>query len=202
MAGGAEIHPEYTREGVGIGERNLAIATRLGAAAQAFFFVSFLFAFFYLRALNTAGRWNLHHLHPSRAYGIAILVCVLGSAGATWLAASSARGQNLALWRVGLGAAILLALAAIGLQCAQYANLGFGPGEGSFASVFVGWTGLIAVNILGVVYWLTTLLAETLNPRGRSLSLLRASAEAAGVYWGTLALIELTAFILLYVVGS
>jgi heme/copper-type cytochrome/quinol oxidase subunit 3 len=199
---GAEIHPEYTREGVGIGERNLAIATRLGAAAQAFFFVSFLFAFFYLRALNTAGRWNLHHLHPSRAYGIAILVCVLGSAGATWLAAWSARGPNLALWRVGIGAAILLALAAIGLQCAQYANLGFGPGEGSFASVFVGWTGLIAVNILGVVYWLTTLLAETLNPRGRSLPLLRASGEAAGVYWGTLALIELTAFILLYVVGS
>jgi heme/copper-type cytochrome/quinol oxidase subunit 3 len=202
MSGGAEIHPDYTREGVGIGERNLAIATRLGAAAQAFFFVSFLFAFFYLRALNTAGRWNLHHLHPSRAYGIAILVCVLGSAGATWLAAWSARRQSLALWRVGTGAAILLALAAIGLQCAQYANLGFGPGEGSFASVFVGWTGLIAINILGVVYWLTTLLAETLNPRGRSLSLLRASAEAAGVYWGTLALIELTAFILLYVVGS
>jgi heme/copper-type cytochrome/quinol oxidase subunit 3 len=127
---------------------------------------------------------------------------VLGSAGATWLAAWSARGQNLALWRVELGAAILLALAAIGLQCAQYANLGFGPGEGSFASVFVGWTGLIAVNILGVVYWLTTLLTETLNPRGRSLPLLRASGEAAGVYWGTLALIELTAFILLYVVGS
>jgi heme/copper-type cytochrome/quinol oxidase subunit 3 len=200
MSGGAEIHPEYTREGVGIGERNLAIATRLGAAAQAFFFVSFLFAFFYLRALNTAGRWNLHHLHPSRAYGIPILVCVLGSAGATWLAAWSARGPNLALWRVGMGTAILLALAALALQCAQYANLGFGPFDGSFASVFVGWTGLLAVNILGVVYWLTTLLAETLNPRGRSLPLLRASAEAAGVYWGTLALIELTAFILLYVV--
>jgi heme/copper-type cytochrome/quinol oxidase subunit 3 len=201
MSGGAEIHPEYTREGVGIGERNLAIATRLGAAAQAFFFVSFLFAFFYLRALNTAGRWNLHHLHPSRAYGIAILVCVLGSAGGTWLAAWSARGTNLVLWRAGIGAAILLALAAIGLQCAQYANLGFGPGDGSFASVFVGWTGLLAINILGVVYWLTTLLAETLNPRGRSLPLLRASAEAAGLYWATLALIELTAFILLYVVA-
>jgi len=202
MSGGAEIHPEYTREGVGIGERNLTIATRLGAAAQAFFFVSFLFAFFYLRALNTAGRWNLHHLHPSKAYGIAILVCVLGSAGATWLAAWSARGANLAVWRAGIGAAILLALAAIGLQCAQFANLGFGPGEGSYASVFVGWTGVIAINILAVVYWLTTLLTETFNPRGRSLRLLRASGEAAGVYWGTLALIELTAFILLYLVAS
>src|SRR6476620_720381 len=179
MSGGAEIHPEYTREGVGIGERSLTIATRLGAAAPAF-----LFAFFYLRALNTARRWNLHHLHPSKAYGIAILVCVLGSAGATWLAAWSARGSNLAVWRAGIGAAILLALAAIGLQCAQYANLGFGPGEGSFASVFVGWVGVSAVNILAVLYWLTTLLTETFNSRGRSLSLLRGSAQAAGVYWG------------------
>ena len=201
MSGGAEIHPEYALEGVGVGERNLAIATRLAAAGQAFFFVAFLFAFFYLRALNTAGRWNLHHLHPSRAYGIAILVCVLGSVAATWLAAWSARGPTPFLWRVGAGAAILLALAALGLQCAQFANLGFGPGDGSFASVFVGWTGVIAVNILGVLYWLTTLLSETLHAGGRSLPLLRASAEAAGLYWGILGLIEITAFILLYVVA-
>src|SRR6478735_8992451 len=104
MSGGAEIHPEYTREGVGIGERNLTIATRLGAAAQAFFFVAFLFAFFYLRALNTAGRWNLHHLHPSRAYGIAILVCVLGSAGATWLAVWSAGQPTPLRWRLAIAA--------------------------------------------------------------------------------------------------
>jgi heme/copper-type cytochrome/quinol oxidase subunit 3 len=201
MASGAEIHPDYALEGVGVGERNLAIATRLAAAGQAFFFVAFLFAFFYLRTLNTAGRWNLHHLHPSRAYGIAILVCVLGSVAATALAAWSARGPTPVLWRVGLGAAILLALAALGLQCAQYANLGFGPGDGSFASVFVGWTGVIAVNILGVLYWLTTLLAETLRRGGRSLPLLRASAEAAVVYWGTLGLVEIAAFILLYVVA-
>jgi len=201
MTGGVEIHPDHALEHIGVGERNLAIGTRLGAAGQAFFFVAFLFAFFYLRALNTAGRWNLHHLHPSRAYGIAILVCVLGSVAATWLAAWSAREQNPGLWRLGGGAAILLALAALGLQCAQFANLGFGPGDGSFASVFVGWTGLIAVNILGVVYWLTTLVAETLRAGGRSLNLLRASAQAAGVYWGTLGLIEIVAFILLYVVA-
>src|SRR5438105_10130206 len=107
MASGAETHPEYALEGVGVSERNLAIATRLAAAGQAFFFVAFLFAFFYLRALNTAGRWNLHHLHPSRAYGIAILICVLGSVGATGLAAWSARASNPLLWRLGGSAAIL-----------------------------------------------------------------------------------------------
>ena len=181
------------------------IGSILLAAATAFFFLAFLFAFLYLRALNSNGLWGggkpHHHVHASLSIGIAILVCVLGSVAATWLAAWSARGPNLGLWRLGIGAAILLALAALGLQCAQYANLGFGPGDGSFASVFVGWTGLLAVNILGVVYWLTTLLAETLRPRGRSVPLLRASADAVGVYWGTLGLIALIAFILLYVVA-
>lgn len=200
MASGA-IVPEYALEDVSISERNLAIATRLIAAGQAFFFVSFLFAFFYLRALNTAGRWNLHHLQPSRAYGIAILLCVVASVGAALLAAWSTRRRNVTLWRVGAGAGIFFALAAVGLQCAQYANLGFGPGDGSFASVFVGWTGLLAVNFLGVVYWLTSLFAETFRAAGRPLELMRAPAEALGVYWGVLGLIEVTAFILLYFVA-
>jgi heme/copper-type cytochrome/quinol oxidase subunit 3 len=201
MASGAEIVPDYALEDVRVSERNLAIATRLIAAGQAFFFVAFLFAFFYLRALNTAGRWNTHDLQPSRAYGIAILLCVVMGVAAAWLAAWSAGRRKVMLWRAGAGAAILLALAAVGLQCAQYANLGFGPGDGSFASVFVGWTGLLAVNFLGVVYWLTTLFAETFRAAGRPLKLMRAPAEALGVYWGVLGLVEVTAFILLYFVA-
>jgi heme/copper-type cytochrome/quinol oxidase subunit 3 len=201
MASGMDIHPEWELEDAGIGDRNITVATWLGASGQAFFFVAFLFAFFYLRALNTAGRWNHHDLSPSRGYGAAVLVCVLASVAATWLGVSSARRSNQQLWRLGIGGAILLAVAAIVVQSVQYVNLGFGPGDGSFAAVFVGWTGLIAANILGVVYWLVTLLAETLNSRGRSLPLLRGSADGVGVYWSTLGLIELVAFILLYFVA-
>jgi heme/copper-type cytochrome/quinol oxidase subunit 3 len=201
MASGTEVRPEYAYEDVAVGDRNLAIGARLGAAGQAFFFISFLFAFFYLRALNTNGRWNHHDLQPSRAYGTVILVCILGSVAATWLAAWSAREPNAGLWRIGMIAAIGLAIAALVVQAVQYVNLGFGPGDGSFAAVFVGWTGLIAANVLGVVYWLWTLLAETLNRRGRALPLLRGSAEAAAVYWGTLGLVEIAAFILLYFVA-
>jgi heme/copper-type cytochrome/quinol oxidase subunit 3 len=201
VAGGVEIHPDYALEETSVSERNVAVATRLGAAAQAFFFVAFLFAFFYLRALNTYGRWNEHHVHPSRAYGVAILVCVLASVAASWLGAWSLRAPSSAGWRAGAGAAMLLALTAVGLQCAQYANLGFGPGDGSFPSVFVGWTGLLAVNVLAVVYWLTTLLAESLRPIGRSLPLLRPSAEALGLYWAVLGLVEIVSFILLYFVA-
>jgi hypothetical protein len=95
MTSGTEVRPEYAFEDVAVGDRNLIVATRLGAAAQAFFFVSFLFAFFYLRALNTDGRWNHHDLQPSRAYGTAILVCVLGSVAGTGC------GGSACWWRSG-----------------------------------------------------------------------------------------------------
>ena len=35
--------------------RNVRVGSRIWAAAQAFFFMAFLFAFFYLRALNSNG---------------------------------------------------------------------------------------------------------------------------------------------------
>lgn len=201
MASGADIPREYALEDVGLGARNGAIAARLGAAAQAFFFVSFLFAFFYLRALNSAGRWNQHHVHPSKAYGIPILLCVLGSVGAAWLGATSLRTPGAALWRPASGAAIGLALVAVVLQCVQYATSSFGPGEGGFASVFFGWTGLYVLNILVVVYWLTSSLAETLRPGGRALEYLRATVESIALYWAVLGLVEVAAFILLYLVA-
>ncbi|MGB2952563.1 MAG: cytochrome c oxidase subunit 3 [Gaiellaceae bacterium] len=200
MTNGAEIRPAYAVEDFEIGARNVALVSQLGAAAQTFFFVAFLFAFFYLRALNTNGRWNAHHIHPSRAYGIAILICVLASVGAAWLGAWSTRTANVPRWRAGMSAAILLALAAVGLQSAEYANLGFGPGDGSFPSVFVGWTGLYIVNVLAVIYWLTTLLSESFNRLGRPIELIRPTAEGLALYWGVLGLVELGAFLLLYVV--
>src|SRR5437899_11124880 len=73
-------------EEIGSGDllaRNIKVASRIWAASQAFFFVAFFFAFLYLRALNTNGIWRgwpHHHPHPSLAFGIAILICVVGGA--------------------------------------------------------------------------------------------------------------------------
>src|SRR5712691_11332051 len=137
-------------------ERNMAVGARITSAGFAFFLVAFLFAFFYLRALNSNGKWNQHHLKPGQGWGIPILLCVLGSvlvyAAAAWFL-SRGEGQR---WRLGAGAALLLGLAALGLQAAEYTRLGFGPGDGGFASVFFGWTGLYAVFVLGILYWLET----------------------------------------------
>jgi heme/copper-type cytochrome/quinol oxidase subunit 3 len=123
------------------------------------------------------------------------------SVGAAWLGSWSLRTPGAAIWRPAVSAAIALALAAVVVQCVQYANGSFGPGEGAFPSVFFGWTGLYAVNVLIVAYWLTTFLTETLRPGGRALELLRRSVEPLAFYWAVLGLVEVAAFILLYVVA-
>lgn len=193
----AAVHTD-TVEPPELAARNLAVGARLWAAAQCFFFVAFLFAFFYLRALDSNGVWRgwpHHHPHASRAFGIAIVVCVLASAGVAWLGT-----RTPASWRLAGLVSLLLGLTAIALQAAQFSSLGFGPTDGGYASVFVGWTGLFAAFALGAMYWLTTLL--TGSRRAREPGVLHAAAARAFSFvWTTLAAIELAAFVLLYFVA-
>jgi heme/copper-type cytochrome/quinol oxidase subunit 3 len=181
-------------------ERNMAVGARIFAAGTAFFFVAFLFAFFYLRALNSNGKWNQHNLNPGQGWGIPILLCVLGSvlvyAAAVW---SLDRSEG-SRWRLGAGVALLLGLAALVLQAVQYTQLDFGPGDGGFASVFFGWTGLYAVFVLGMMYWLETQLAQSIRGGDEALPLVRPSGEALLLTWAVLGAIGLAAYILLYLV--
>jgi heme/copper-type cytochrome/quinol oxidase subunit 3 len=178
--------------------RNIRVGSRIWAASQAFFFLAFFFAFLYLRALNTNGLWRgwpPHHPSPSMAFGVAILICVLGSA-------AIARGAVLVapeMWRMTAWAALVLALAAIGLQCAQFSSLGFGPTDAAYASVFVGWSGLFTVFLLGTCYWLVTVIGDVTRAGG--LPVVRAAAvDGVGFVMLVLAGIEIAAFILLYIV--
>ena len=61
--------------------RNLSSAGYLLAGATAFFFVSFLFAYFYLRSLNSAGLWKPKGVDASVAWGSVVMACVVVSAG-------------------------------------------------------------------------------------------------------------------------
>ena|SRR5438105_1239373 len=179
--------------------RNIQVGSRVWAASQAFFFLAFFFAFLYLRALNTNGLWRgwpHHHPNPSLAFGIAILICVLASAAV-------ARGAVLiapAMWRLTASAALLLTLAAVGLQAAEFSSLGFGPTDAAYASVFVGWSGLFALMLLGTCYWLGTVLSDVTRA-GDAMSEVRAAAvDGVGFVLLVLAGVEIAAFILLYIV--
>lgn len=175
-------------------------ASHLGAillaAATAFFFVSFLFAFLYLRALNSNGLWGAgkphRHVHASLGLGIAILVCVLAA-----VAALGAARLRPALWRPAAGAALTLGLAAVALQCWQWAHLGFGPGDGGYASVYLGWTGFFTIVLLGAVYWLETILATSVRTRA-SVAEVAPQLVDSSVVWAVLGLVEVAAFVLLF----
>jgi heme/copper-type cytochrome/quinol oxidase subunit 3 len=181
--------------------RNLRVGSRIWAASLAFFFVAFLFAFFYLRALNSDGVWrgwpHTHKPHPSLAYGIAILICVLAAAGIARATAVLAP----AMWQLATLASAGFALAAVGLQAAQFSSLGFGPTDGGYASVFVGWTGLFALVLFFTVYWLAVLSGDVRRRVEAAPGFRAAAVDAVSFVLGVLALVEVVAFILLYIVA-
>jgi Heme/copper-type cytochrome/quinol oxidase, subunit 3 len=183
--------------------RIISIGAYLGAAAMAFFFIAFLFAFFYLRALNTNGLWGGgkpgHHVHPALTVGIIVFVCVLGSVALVRVSLAGFRAEKGYARRVAV-VALGLGLAAVAVQCWQYTDLGFGPGDGGYASVYLGWTGFFTILAFVVLIWLEILLA-TPRPIGRMRAgRLESEFASFSIVWTMLGIVEVAAFILLYLV--
>jgi heme/copper-type cytochrome/quinol oxidase subunit 3 len=186
---------------------NIGVGARLLASGVAFIFVSFVFAFLYLRAVNSNGLWRPAHVKPLPGYGIGLLICVLGSAGLFDLARRSVLGGTERNWRALSLAALVLGLVGVVLQLIDYHEIHFHTAGGGYASVFWGWTLAFLVCWLGALYWMETLVAQSLRrppaaPREGTAGseLLRPSANGCVVYLYTLVVIEIVAFILLYLV--
>jgi hypothetical protein len=173
-----------------------SLGSILFAAGTAFFFIAFLFAFLYLRALNSNGLWGAgkphHHVHASLGLGIAILVCVLVGVAAVRLALLAP-----VFWLHASLAALLLGLAAVALQCWQWAHLSFGPGDGGYASVYLGWTGFFTIFLFGAAYWLETIVASAVRARLGPRDVEPQLASFA-IFWTVLGLVEIAAFVLLF----
>ena len=158
--------------------RNLRVAAWLWASATLFFFFAFLFAYFYLRSLNQDKQWHPKHVHPSFTLGTLTAIAIVAAAGLIRLGFADHRADRRPAWRIKGAAALALLVAAVVLQIVEWWTQGFGPTDGGYASVYLGWTGLQLVFVLGVAFWLETTLATSLRYRestGRT-----AGAEAAG----------------------
>jgi len=154
------------REPTSVVERNLAIGSRLWSSALVFFFFAFLFAYFYLRSLDENGLFKPKGVDAPEGWGIAIVICLVLSAVLLHLGAADQRADRRPAWRLkGLGA-LVLGLAAIVLQIVAWAGIGFGPTDGGYASVYLGWTGLYTIFVLCTLYWLETCLAVSYRYRG------------------------------------
>jgi heme/copper-type cytochrome/quinol oxidase subunit 3 len=188
--------------------RALWVGTRLLCGATAFFFVSFVFAYFYLRSLDLNKNWKIGPVNPSVGLGVAIAVLLIISAVLLWMAATR---PPLAL---PLGAASLaLAFATIVLQCIEYATQGFGPANGAFASVYIGWTATYTVLTFFCLYGIETQVAGMWRLRRGDVRravregvptpddvLAEAGLRAFAFFWAFYAAIGVIAFIILYLV--
>jgi heme/copper-type cytochrome/quinol oxidase subunit 3 len=183
--------------------RILGVGARLWASATLFFFFAFLFAYFYLRSLNSNGLFRPKHVHPPQTFGALITVAVVAAAVLLRLGFADHRADRRPAWRVKGAAALAVLVLAVALQIAEWATQGFGPADGGYASVFVGWTGLQALFLLGLLYWLETTLATSIRYRGAQNE--RAAAEAPADIADPLALVrpglEALSFYALFLAG-
>jgi heme/copper-type cytochrome/quinol oxidase subunit 3 len=180
---------------------------RLVCGAISFFFASFVFAFFYLKALDTNHSWKIGRVVPDGGFGIAIAALFLFSAVIYRLAARRPAGDSMAAGMI----AVVMGIVAIVLQFVEYTVLDFGASQGGYAAVFFGWTATYAIAALMGLYWIEIQVAslwrvrregkmrETDVPTSES-ALLLAGIEASSFYWAYFAAIGVLAYILLYLI--
>jgi heme/copper-type cytochrome/quinol oxidase subunit 3 len=187
--------------------RAIWVGGRLLCGSISFFFASFVFAYFFLDALDDNHNWKIHPLHVSKGLGIAIVALFVAGALIYRLAAKRPEIDALA----GGIIAIVFSLLAIALQFFEYTVLDFGAASGGYAAVFFGWTATYAIVALLGIYWIWIQVANLWRVRREGAhpvelrsagekELLRAGIEASSFYWAYFAAIGLLAWIVLYLV--
>jgi heme/copper-type cytochrome/quinol oxidase subunit 3 len=185
--------------------RAIWVGGRLLCGAISFFFAAFVFAFFYLQALDVHHSWKIGHVQPAKGLGISIMALFVIGAVIYRLASRRTEVDELAAGAI----AVLFTLVAVALQFFEYTQLDFGAASGGYAAVFFGWTATYAIVALMGVYWIEIQVASLWRVRreGRTREtevptseghLLRAGIEASSFYWAYFAAIGLVAWIILY----
>jgi heme/copper-type cytochrome/quinol oxidase subunit 3 len=168
------------REAPEVMARNLRVAAHLWASATLFFFAAFLFAYFYLRTLDSSDVWRPTHVDPSLTLGTLAVVALVAAAALVRLGLADHRAERRSAWRIKGAVALVLLLLAVALQIAEWATQGFGPTDGPYASVYIGWTALLAVFVLGLAFWVETTLATSIRYRGMGSEAVVPAGHASG----------------------
>jgi hypothetical protein len=211
---GLIAHPEShlerpELEHAGLAGRTYFISSRIAGACLAFYFLGFLFAYVYLKTLDTHARWHPQHVNPSTGTGVAVLVLALAGLAAYEFGYRALAASLWNKWRTALRASLVLTLAATGVLMAQLFDPGFPYGIAAFASVFVGAYWSVVLALFGVLYTVGTLSAQShrVPPESRehledlsSPAALRPAAEATRFVLLVLGAVEVLAFVGLYLV--
>jgi heme/copper-type cytochrome/quinol oxidase subunit 3 len=187
---------------------------RLALGALSFGFGAFIFAFFYLRSLNSHGRWYWKGFPPpSIGLGTTIMVLIVVSAALQWLVLQNIKAGHKKPWLAGAVVALVLGLVAVCLTIFELADLPFWPGASGFASVFVGFYPVFLAVVFCVMVWLEILIVRCraipeisfveqppTYAEAFAVQRFQASLSAFTVTWNYMAVVAIIAWVLFYLV--
>lgn len=186
--------------------------SRLAIGGLTFLFGSFAFAYFYLRSLDSAGRWQgSGFTHPSLWMGTTIMLLAVLSAGVHYYVLQRIKAGHKHTWQTGALVALGLGLAAVAMQVYMLTDLPFKPGSSGYSSVFTGFYPVFLVIQLAALVWLETLLARARHipalsfveqpptyTETYSVQRFQASLSAFSTIWSYLALMAILFWLLFY----
>ena len=186
--------------------------SRIAVGALSFLYGAFAFAYFYLRSINSEGRWQgSGYKAPSMAMGTIIVALVVVSAVVQYVGLQRIKGGAKGAWQAVAGVALLLGLVAVALQIIELLNLPFPPGSSGFSSVFTGFYPVILVSWLGAMIWLEILVMRVRALPGMSfveqpptyaeafaVQRFQASLSAFTLIWNYLAVVTIFFWVLFY----
>jgi heme/copper-type cytochrome/quinol oxidase subunit 3 len=186
---------------------------RLAVGALSFLFGAFIFAFFYLRSLNSWHLWYTPQTHAPAGQGTAIMLLVVVSAIAQTLGLQRIKAGRKGVWQIAALGALVLGLAAVALQIYELVSVSFWPGASGFASVFTGFCPVYAVIAFCALVWLETLIMRARQipeisfieqpptyAEAFAVQRFQAALSAFTVTWNYLAVVAVVAWILFYLV--
>jgi heme/copper-type cytochrome/quinol oxidase subunit 3 len=137
-------------------------SSRLAIGGLTFLFGCFAFAYFYLRALNSSGRWQgSGFVQPALWMGTVIMILALLSASVHYFGLQRIKAGHKTIWQIAGLSALALGLAAVAMQLYQLATLPFPPGSSGYSSVFTGFYAVFLTIQFAVLIWLEILLARS-----------------------------------------
>jgi heme/copper-type cytochrome/quinol oxidase subunit 3 len=186
--------------------------SRLAIGGLTFLFGSFAFAYFYLRSLDSGGRWQgSGFTHPSLWMGTTIMLLAVLSAGVHYFVLQRIKAGHKQVWQAGALVALGLGLAAVAMQVYMLTDLPFKPGSSGYSSVFVGFYPVFLFVQLAVLLWLEMLLARArfipalsfveqppTYTETYSVQRFQASLSAFSAIWSYLALMAILFWLLFY----
>jgi heme/copper-type cytochrome/quinol oxidase subunit 3 len=186
--------------------------SRLAVGGLTFAFGCFVFAYFYLRSLNSHGMWHPAGFKgPQEWAGAVIMALVVVSAAVQYAGLQRIKAGHKGTWVSAALLALALGLAAIGLQVWQLLNLPFFPGSAGFASVFVGATPVLLICVLAAMIWLEILIMQAraipeisfveqppTYTEAFAVQRFQANLSAFTVYWNYLGAIAILFWVLFY----